>query len=89
VLVAGEANIAFGEELAREALSTPPYDYPINEQIDDHPYATVPEHVLGLAYLKRADYQKAMIFLEEAAAQRPQDGRIRKDLELAQTHRRR
>jgi len=38
------------------------------------PYQPTPEHCLGLAYLKKGDYKRAIECLEEAARRRP--GRV-------------
>ena len=43
----------------------------------------MPEHVLGIAYLKKGDYKEAVQFLEQAAKLTPEREAIQNDLEKA------
>jgi len=46
-------------------------------------YYAIPGHTLGLAYLKKGEYQKAVQYLEQAAALAPKKQALRGDLQLA------
>ena len=43
----------------------------------------IPEHTLGLGYLKTGDYEKAVAFLEQGAELAPQHQNIEGDLNRA------
>ena len=84
ILVAGDLDVEYGIELARSALSTPPFDDPTDEWRTAQPNAPVPEAVLGLAYRKQGNDRMALVFLEEAARMRPKDTDLARELESVQ-----
>ena len=80
VLVAGELDLERGLECTQKALDAKPDD--LLRILDARTFGALPEHTLGLVYLKKGQYQKAMPFLEQAAEQMPERQMIQKDLQL-------
>jgi tetratricopeptide (TPR) repeat protein len=81
VLIAGEIDIDLGMAFAQKALASKPAGWPQLAEIN--PHFAIPEHTLGLAYLKKSEYEKAISYLEQAAAFAPQRQAIQDDLQLA------
>ncbi len=81
VLVAGERDIDRGMTFAQKALDSKPTDWP--QTAETYPYFAIPEHTLGRAYLKKGEYEKAVQYLEQAAAFTLERQAIREDLQLA------
>jgi len=79
ILIAGEIDVDRGLELAREAIATPSFD----EASRELACLALPEHCLGMAYLKRGQYEEAVDVLTEAARLRPGQRDIRDHLERA------
>ena len=77
ILIAGELDLVRGLELGQKALDLRPGYQPRN------PYVPSPEHTLGLAYLTKGQYQKAVEYLEQAAKLVPNRQVIRDHLQLA------
>jgi tetratricopeptide (TPR) repeat protein len=97
VLVAGELDIDRGMAYAEKALNVKRQDQPqavpaysfyaiietTRSRVATYSYYAIPQHTLGLACLKKGDYQKAVQYLEQAAALAPEKQAIRDDLQLA------
>ncbi len=81
VLVGSEIDIDRGIAFAQKALASEPEDW--RETVKSYPYQALPEYTLGLAYLKKNEYPKAVQYLEQAAALAPEKQVIRDDLQLA------
>ncbi len=81
ILVAGEIDIDRSMAFAQKALASKPADWP--QTAETYSYLAIPEHTLGLAYLKKGEYEKAMPYLEQVAEFAPQRQAIREDLQLA------
>ena len=80
VLIAGELDVDEGVALAEKALGL--RESPHASAYVEH-YVAPPQHGLGLAYLKRGEYDRAVGMLRTAAAERPDRPSIRQDLERA------
>ncbi len=97
VLVAGELDIDRGMACAEKALNFKPEDWPqtspaysynaifetTHSRAATYSYYAIPQHTLGLARLKKGEYQKAVQYLEQAAALAPEKQAIQDDLQLA------
>ena len=81
VLIAGELDIARGIVMGQRALDSKPKDWAETARI--YSYVALPEHSLGLAYLKKGEYEKAVSYLEQTAERAPQRQAIRDDLQLS------
>ena len=81
VLVAGEIDIERGIAFAEKALKAKPKNW--QQTIESYSYVAIPEHTLGLAYLKKGAYEKAVQYLEQAAALVPERQAIQDDLQTA------
>jgi serine/threonine protein kinase/uncharacterized protein HemY len=80
--VFNEVDIDGGIDLAKIALDNPPFGNYFNRYIQESPFVPLPEHTLGVGYLKRGDYQMALGYLEKALQRRPDDEKIFGDLEF-------
>ena len=58
-------------------------DISTDEWIKTAPFAPLPEHVLGLGYLKEGELQAAATYLAQAADLRSDDARVARDLQRA------
>jgi serine/threonine protein kinase/Tfp pilus assembly protein PilF len=83
VLVTGGLDIERGIESAKGALDSKPDRYSSGNDPNIYPFLALPEHTVGLAYLKKGQYQKALEYLEQAAEQVPERQAIQSDLRLA------
>lgn len=81
MLVSGEIDIERGIAFAEKALAFKPEDW--QKSIEIYPYLAIPEHTLGLAYLKKGEHEKAVQYLEQAAAFAPERHAIQDDLQSA------
>ncbi len=81
VLVVGGVGNGRGIMLAQKALKDKPDDYA--DTAASYPFYALPEHTLGLAYLKNGQYQKAVEFLEKAAQLVPDRQGVKEDLQAA------
>ena len=81
VLVSGEIDLDRGIAFAEKALNSKPENWA--HGADVYSYLAIPEHTIGLAYLKKDEYEKAVQYLEQAAAFAPQRQAIRDDLQRA------
>jgi len=81
VLVAGENDIDRGLSFAEKALEAKPEDWA--QTADTYSYYAIPEHTLGLAYLKKGEYEKAIQYLQQAAEFAPERENLKFDLQLA------
>lgn len=81
ILVLSEMDIDKGIDLAEKALALKPEDY--KHSADLFPYLAVPEHTLGIAYLKKGQPETAVQYLEQATAFVPDREGIKLDLEQA------
>lgn len=82
VSVAGDLDLTGGIELAQAAMAIPRSAF-----FDINKFLAMPapaEHTLGLAYLKQGDPEKAVAYLEQAAAYQPNRQSVQRDLERAQ-----
>jgi tetratricopeptide (TPR) repeat protein/TolB-like protein len=79
VLIAGDLDLDEGVSLAEKALGMTPPTYPGSFL----PYMPSPRHALGLAYLKRREYEKASSMLATAATERPDRKLIQEHLKEA------
>jgi len=83
VLVAGEIDVDRAMELAAQAMETPEsYFEAANEMFSP----ALPEHCLGVAYLKKGRYEEAVEQLSKASRIRPDNALIREQLEQANAH---
>lgn len=81
VLIAGGFDIDRGTMLAEKALKS---RLSIHTEVARYyPFYALPEHSLGLACLKKGQYQKAIGYLEQAAQLLPDRPAIKEDLQLA------
>ena len=81
VLVAGNIDLDRGIAFAEKILASKPKNW--GQTVATFPYFAIPEHTLGLAYLKKDELEKAVLYLEQAAAFAPQRQAIREDLQRA------
>jgi serine/threonine protein kinase/tetratricopeptide (TPR) repeat protein len=81
VLIAGELDIERGIVVAQKALDFKRKDWAETARI--YSYVALPEHSIGLAYLKKGEYQKAVQYLEQAAQLLPERRAIQDDLQQA------
>jgi len=81
ILITEELDIDRGIAFAEKALHSKPDDWP--QAVEVYSYFAIPEHTLGLAYLKKGECKKAVQYLEQAAAFAPERQAIRNDLQLA------
>jgi Tol biopolymer transport system component/Flp pilus assembly protein TadD len=81
VLVSGEIDLDRGIAFAEQALAAKPENWA--HTADVYSYYALPEYTLGLAYLKKGDYEKAVQYLEQAAVFAPERQAIREDLQRA------
>lgn len=81
ILVEKDLDLERGIGLAQTAMREPPPDDPTDEWIRIVPFVPLPEHVLGLAHLRRKEFEAARVYLEKASAIRPECPRIAQDLE--------
>ena len=81
VLIAGELDIKQGVSFAEKALDSKPENWA--DQVDAYSYLAIPEHSLGLAYLKKGDHEKAVQYLEQAAEFQPDRQAIKDGLLMA------
>ncbi len=82
VLIAGEKDVERGFALAQNVFEIKPENY--MEMSRKFPFVPVPEHTLGLAYMKKGQYKEAQQFLKQAAERFPKRQKIHDDLLLAQ-----
>jgi tetratricopeptide (TPR) repeat protein len=80
ILVAGESDIDRGISMAQMALENPPSSSPFNHYVKQSPYVPLPQHTLGLGYMKKGDFTAALDHLEKALQLRPDDKMISDDL---------
>ena len=80
-LVAGEIDIDRGVRFAQQALAAKPGNWAQTAEV--YSYYALPEHTLGLAYLKKGEYEKAVRYLEQVAAFAPNHQNVGGDLKLA------
>ena len=81
ILVSGDINIERGVMFAEKAIANKLWTW--QRTAADTPYLALPEHTLGLAYLKKGEYQKAVQYLEQVAAFAPERENLKVDLQLA------
>ncbi|MFQ5630470.1 MAG: tetratricopeptide repeat protein, partial [bacterium] len=81
VLVSGEINLERGIAFAEKALAAKPENWAHTAEV--YSYYAIPEHTLGLAYLKKGEYEKATQYLEQAAEFAPERQAIQDDLQRA------
>ena len=81
VLVSGNSDPARGIDFAEKALASKPEDWA--HTADVFSYLAIPEHTLGLAYLKSGEHEKAVQYMEEAVAFAPDRPAIREDVQRA------
>ncbi|MEZ5358874.1 MAG: protein kinase [Candidatus Zixiibacteriota bacterium] len=86
ILVAGEIDIDRGLEYGQIALDNPPASSPFDAYVTHSPYVPLPQHTVGLGYMKRGDYQKALPLLEKAHELRPDDRNILQDWNLCRSY---
>jgi tetratricopeptide (TPR) repeat protein len=80
VLVAGDIDVDRGMELAALALETPESYFEAAKEMSS---MALPEHCLGVAYLKKGRYEEAVEQLSEASRIRPDNALIREQLQQA------
>ena len=80
VLVAGDIDVDRGMELAALALETPESYFEAAKEMSS---MALPEHCLGVAYLKKGRYEEAVEQLSEASRIRPDNAQIREQLQQA------
>jgi Tfp pilus assembly protein PilF len=80
VLIVGGLDVAQGIAFAQKAFESKPEDYSHTAKV--YSYLAIPEHTLGLAYLKKGEHEKAVQYLEQAAFA-PERQNIRDDLQAA------
>ncbi|UCC78765.1 MAG: protein kinase [Candidatus Zixiibacteriota bacterium] len=80
VLIEGGLDNDQGIQLAQLAIKHPPEDDLFDTYLWTKPYVTLPQHILGLAYMKKQDYRRALEYLQEAAALRPDDKDISREI---------
>jgi tetratricopeptide (TPR) repeat protein len=80
LMVAGELDVDSGITIGKTVLDNPPTGNPFDIYIHESPFVPLPDHTLGLGYLKLGQYEKALNHLEKAAELRPDDNKISKDL---------
>jgi len=78
-LIAGDIDVDEGISLSETALALPPDP----RQGQNFPFMPSPRHCLGLAYLKRGEFDKASSMLATAASERPDRLLIQKHLKEA------
>jgi serine/threonine protein kinase/tetratricopeptide (TPR) repeat protein len=81
ILVAGDLDLDRGLSIAEKAVGAKPEDW--QQTADVYSYLAIPEHTLGLAYLKKGEHAKAVQYLEQAVRFLPERQRIKEDLLLA------
>jgi len=81
VLVAGGRDIDRGMTFAKKSLDSKPANW--RQTVEIYPYFAIPEHTLGLAHLKKGEYEKAVQYLEQAVAFAPERENLKVDLQLA------
>ena len=79
-LVAGNLDLDRGIEYAEMAQSRPPI---FRELRSRAPFTVSNEQTLGVAYMKKGDYDRAVEYLAQAADLRPDRPSIQTDLERA------
>jgi tetratricopeptide (TPR) repeat protein len=79
-LVAGELDLDEGVALAERALGLRESPH-ASAYVES--YVAPPRHSLGLAYLKRGDYERAAAMLSTATSENPERASIRRHLEQA------
>jgi tetratricopeptide (TPR) repeat protein len=80
-LAAGDIDLDRAVERARFAADHPPANDPFDRWIPDFPFVPLPQHTLGLAFLKKGELSMALEHLEQAARLRPDDERIARELQ--------
>jgi tetratricopeptide (TPR) repeat protein len=78
-LIAGDLDPERGLELARQAVATPSFDAAVRAL----GCFALPEHCMGMAYLKQGRYGEAVDVLTQAARLRPDQSDIRQHLARA------
>jgi len=81
VLVAGGIDLERGMTMAEKAVAAKPRGW--SRWAVSYHYLALPEHTLGLAYLKKGDFEKAVQHLEQAIEFAGERQAIRVDLQLA------
>ena len=80
LLVAGESDIDRGLAIVNRLLRSD-FDYRFYSKINRH--VPVPEHTMGLAYLKKEEYRKAVEYLTQAVEIAPDRQSIKENLQIA------
>ena len=83
VAAAGEIDVDRGMELAARAMETPESYFEAAKEMFS---PALPEHCLGVAYLKKGRYEEAVEQLSKASRIRPDNALIREQLEQANAH---
>jgi tetratricopeptide (TPR) repeat protein len=81
ILTVGDFDADLGIAFEQMALDHPPEDDPTDAYLITKPFVPLPQHSLGLAYLKKQEYSLALQYLEQAATLRPSDSKITEDLQ--------
>ena len=81
ISVTGEIDITSGIALAEKARASKPDFWA--QRFETYPYLAIPEHTIGLAYLKKGEYKKAVQYLERAAEFAPERQAVLNDLQRA------
>jgi tetratricopeptide (TPR) repeat protein len=85
ILIRGNLDVDRGIDLALAAQQITPG---FRDRPDTFTFVPSPEHCLGLAYLKRGDFDRAEQMLTRAAQLRPDRVQIREDLQKAKARER-
>lgn len=81
LLVKGNIDLDKGISLAQQALKAKPQFF--DEDCKVFTYRPLPEHTIGLAFLKKGDSKQAIEYLKKASAILPERQSIKDDLRLA------
>jgi tetratricopeptide (TPR) repeat protein len=81
VLIAGDIDIERGVHFAKLAIESKSEYYTF--RLDRSLYEALPEHSLGLAYLKKGQVEKAIEYLEQTVKLAPNRQTFKNDLEFA------